>query len=496
VEQTPPDIILLDIMMPGMSGYEVCRRLMQETRTAGIPVIFVTAMAEIDDETKGFELGAVDYITKPISPPVVLARVATHLRVNQITRKLARQNRELKEYARLRDEVERITRHDIKTPLNSVISVPGMLMEELELNDNQRELLQMLEASGHRMLEIVNSSLDMYKMETGRYEFTPEPVDIIGLLCQIHSETREMIHQKGLQVIIFYLGRPVQPSDAIWAFGEEMLIYNMMANLLKNAAEASPQGQTISITLEKTDHVLMRIHNQGVVPRSIRDKFFDKFITAGKPGGTGLGTYTTKLIAETLGGGVGMTSSEDEGTMISAWLPMSVEEGERKLRMPLPAVQPLPGAASAKEQSIQPAPGFSAFAPYPERFQHDPDLSILVVDDYSNMRRITKSALRRMGYSNISEADDGEKALRMASSYQFGLIISDVRMPNMSGLQFLKAVRAHPEIHGTPFILVTGEADQKTVMEAADAKVSAFILKPYSPDSLNKKIAQALKNKA
>ncbi len=94
---TPPDLVLLDVMMPGMDGYEVCRRIREAPETRDIPVIFVTARAEIEDETKGFELGAVDYITKPISPPVVLARVKTHLllkesrsRLEELPRKLAR----------------------------------------------------------------------------------------------------------------------------------------------------------------------------------------------------------------------------------------------------------------------------------------------------------------------------------------------------------------------------------------------------------------------
>jgi putative two-component system response regulator len=81
----PPDLILLDIMMPGMDGYEVCSHLKKESHTADIPVIFLTAKSEIEDEEKGFELGAVDYITKPISPPILIARVRTHLRLKKVT---------------------------------------------------------------------------------------------------------------------------------------------------------------------------------------------------------------------------------------------------------------------------------------------------------------------------------------------------------------------------------------------------------------------------
>ena len=83
--QDPPDLILLDIMMPEMDGYEVCRQLKNDSQTADIPVIFLTAKSDVEDETKGFELGAVDYITKPVSPPIVLARVRTHLQLKRVT---------------------------------------------------------------------------------------------------------------------------------------------------------------------------------------------------------------------------------------------------------------------------------------------------------------------------------------------------------------------------------------------------------------------------
>ena len=87
-----PDLVLLDVMMPEMDGYEVCRRLKADPRTRDVPVIFVTAMSEVEDETKGFGLGAVDYITKPIRPPIVEARVATHLELARTQRRLAQQN--------------------------------------------------------------------------------------------------------------------------------------------------------------------------------------------------------------------------------------------------------------------------------------------------------------------------------------------------------------------------------------------------------------------
>ena len=138
--ETPPDLILLDIMMPGMDGYEVCERLKANEKTTDIPVIFLTAKAQMEDEKKGLELGAVDYITKPISPPILMVRVQTHLRLKEANDVLKQQNALLKENASLREDVERITRHDLKSPLNPILAYPQMMKEDENLTEKTGQI--------------------------------------------------------------------------------------------------------------------------------------------------------------------------------------------------------------------------------------------------------------------------------------------------------------------------------------------------------------------
>jgi len=161
----PPDLILLDIMMPEMDGYEVCRRLRSDASTRDIPVIFVTARAEAADEVKGFELGAVDYIAKPINPYRVKARIRTHLLLRQAKHTLKLQNAELKEAARLREDVDHIMRHDLKGPLNSIIGSSQILLHSETRSEADRRRIESVEAAGYRMLNMVNLSLDLLKME-------------------------------------------------------------------------------------------------------------------------------------------------------------------------------------------------------------------------------------------------------------------------------------------------------------------------------------------
>jgi len=312
----PPDLILLDIMMPGMDGYEVCRRLKADDKTADIPVIFLTAKAQMEDEKKGLELGAVDYITKPISPPILLARVQTHLRLKEAADVLKRQNQLLLENASLREDVERITRHDLKTPLNPILSYPALMKNDDNLTEKQVKYINTIESSGRKMLNMINLSLDLYKMEQGTYEVKPENVDLIQVFNEIKEETRIRLKVKRLTIDTLIDGAPAGESDQFILNGEKLLLYSMLSNLFKNALEASPKKEKITVFLERGENPSVRIHNLGSVPDEIRGNFFDKYATAGKSGGTGLGTYSARLISETLGGQISLETSEADGTAV------------------------------------------------------------------------------------------------------------------------------------------------------------------------------------
>ncbi|MBF0119903.1 MAG: response regulator [Desulfobacterales bacterium] len=456
-----PDLILLDIMMPGMDGYEVCKKLKTNPATQDIPIIFVTAMSEVNDETKGLELGAIDYITKPISPSIVKARIKNHLELKLVREELKKQNEILKENLRLREDMEQVSRHDLKTPLNAVISIPKILIKGGDLSSNQKEMLLMLEESGYRMLEIVNSSLDLLKMEKGNYQFNPVPVDILNLIQQIRGETLELFNRKELILDIIINGNQFDNTQNFMVSGEEMLCYSMLANLIKNAIEASPEKEKIEITLNDGERQEIKIHNKGPVPEQIKEKFFDKYATFGKKDGTGLGTYSAKLIIQTLKGEIRLESSLSSGTTLIIYLlPVSLIPNNKTTNL----------VQGDKLNSL------------------DISKNVLVADDYKSMRRIIVSLLMQMGFLNFVEVSDGLQALEKIESEHIDLIISDCKMPIKTGLDILKYVRSKDKFKHIPFIMVTGESDRDMVMQAAKMGVTAFVVKPFSPDLLRKKI--------
>lgn len=127
VRRKKPDLLLLDILMPEMDGYELCARLKGNPKTRDIPVIFITSLTESIDETRGLELGAIDYITKPFSTSVIQARVKTHLELAGARKNLKHQNEVLKENLELREQVEQVTRHDLKNPFRFSLHLPRCL---------------------------------------------------------------------------------------------------------------------------------------------------------------------------------------------------------------------------------------------------------------------------------------------------------------------------------------------------------------------------------
>ncbi len=320
VESEMPDLILLDIVMPDMDGYEVCRLLKANPKTKDIPVIFVTSLNQQEDETRGLELGAVDYITKPISPSIVRARVKNHLELTKSRQKLAKQNKELLEAAQLKEDVERITRHDLKTPLNAIIGFPDLILDD-NLNPTQIEQLQMIEEAGFRMLDMINLSLDLFKMEQKIYTPIPVPVDLLPLITKIEKELVVLIRYKNLAIKRLINHQSVVEGDTFEVQGEYLLCYSLLANLIKNAVEASPKNENLDIHFETNATSKISIQNKGVVAPEIRDHFFEKYVTSGKNEGTGLGTYSARLITETLGGKISLNVRNPDQTIIQVELP-------------------------------------------------------------------------------------------------------------------------------------------------------------------------------
>jgi CheY-like chemotaxis protein len=306
VATAPPDLILLDIVMPGMDGFEVCRRLKADEKTADIPVIFITALDDIAAETRGLALGAIDFITKPFNPAVVRARVRNHIA--------------LREAARLKEDVERIMRHDLKSPLTTVVSLPQLLLMDGNLGEGQRDMLRRIEDAGYTLMAMVNLSTALFRMERGNYELRPEEMDLAAVARKVLAGFAETAGMRRIGLKLLVDGR--EPGAPFPWRGEELLCHSMLANLVDNALDASPRGAEVQVRVARRPEggVGIDIVNTGAVPRERGGRVFHKTATAGKTRGTGLGTHSARLIARAHGGDIEM-KSEGGTVTVSVVLP-------------------------------------------------------------------------------------------------------------------------------------------------------------------------------
>ena len=322
----PIDLILLDLMMPGKDGYEVCRELKTDNSTRDIPVIVITGSDLPNAEIDVIEIGAVVYLTKPIMPLLLRAHVRTHLALSEAYKKLAIQNKQLVEAAKLRDDVEQITKHDLKSPLNAIIVAPQLLLMDDGVTERQKKLINQIKDAGYHMLEMINASLDIYRMENGTYQYSPIPIDIVKILRAAWGELACDALKKKLRFCISDDGRQGIGCPPVLVMAEGLLCHSMLSNLLKNAIEASPLDEIITCRVERNVDVDVVIENCGEVPNEIRNSFFDKLVTSGKHNGTGLGTYSAMLIARTQNGHITLDTSVADRTSVRVTLPSCVDK--------------------------------------------------------------------------------------------------------------------------------------------------------------------------
>lgn len=309
VEEFKPDLILLDVMMPEVDGFKVCEILKNNPCTQDIEIIFLTAAVAHHDELKGLSLGAVDYIHKPFSIPIVQAKVALHL--------------ERVHHKRLRDDVERITRHDLKNPLNALLGYPQLMLLDDNLTTEQREYLEEMLSAGNEMLNMINNSLDLFKIETGRYRYAPQPLDIGLLIRTIIKDLRLLIKAYKIKINFPSENQIDSADQSLIVLAEKSLSYTLFANLIRNAIEACPTDGTITIAMKcENNNGIITITNPGTVPEAIRSTFFEKYATAGKKQGTGLGTYSARLMATVQNGDITMTTNHEE-TCLTVKLPIA-----------------------------------------------------------------------------------------------------------------------------------------------------------------------------
>lgn len=233
---------------------------------------------------------------------------------------------ERKKLEQLKEDVDRVVRHDLKTPLNGIMGLSDFLLNDENLNEEQRELLRTIQGAGQRMLDIISMSLSLYDMEKGEYDLNPVPVDLVPIIREIKNDLGSHLKRLNCKLHLSILTEQ-ENYDSFFVLGETLLCYTMLSNLIKNAVESIEYGEAVHVYLERTSssQAKISIHNPGVIPEKIHKSFGQKYTTLGKKSGTGLGVYSARLIANAMNGSFDWSTSRENGTYVYLYLPSPEE---------------------------------------------------------------------------------------------------------------------------------------------------------------------------
>jgi len=243
-------------------------------------------------------------------------------------RELADQNRILQENIHLREHVERIAKHDLKAPLSALIGLPRLLLDNYDLPDEAAHMVRLIEQAGQNMLEMLNQSLILYKLETDTYALASKPLDLLELVREVVGRLAGSSLGQMRRVRVSLDGREPGPGERLVFPGDPLLCRPLLQNLLQNALEATPVGGEVCVDVRSgQDAVAIALTNPGEVPEAIRGRMFEKYVTLGKRGGTGLGAYSAALAARAHGGRVQLDASRPGATTVLVTLPTGQDAG-------------------------------------------------------------------------------------------------------------------------------------------------------------------------
>ncbi len=470
-----PALILLDIMMPEMDGFETCRRLKENNAIKDIPVIFMTALDSIENKIKAFTCGGVDYITKPAQREEVLVRVHTHLKIRHQAIEIETARQAAVEADKAKSRFLANMSHEIRTPMNAIVNMARFLADT-KLNHEQQEYTDTILASSDILLSVINDILDFSKIEAGKLDLEIIDFNPRNMVRELARFFSSKANEKGLG-----LEHYIDPGVPQYLRGDPARLRQVLLNYINNAVKFTEKGEIeihVSLKEQNNSYIMLycSVTDTGIgISENRMDLLFHPFSqadasTTRKYGGTGLGLAVSKQLAEMMGGQTGVESEEGVGSTF--WFTAMLEKSEDEIEISKLEYQNL-----KPDEKVPPGSDF-----------HFPvsDIRILLVEDNPVNQKVALAILENYGFS-FDVANNGKEAVEILEANDYDLVLMDIQMPVMDGVEATKIIRdpgSEVRNHNIPIIAMTAHAMRGDRDHYIEAGMDDYVSKPLNPKDL------------
>ena len=479
-------LVILNVQMPGMNGYETIELMHQRKKTQYLPVILVSAIIYSDLHIiKGIETGAVDFIPKPIIPDILKGKVRIFLdlylqrkKLNDLLTQLEEANLNLK-VAKGKAEVATHTKsmflanmsHEIRTPLNGVIGL-SKLLKKTPLNDEQKELLDIITISGENLLLIINDILDFSKIESGQVQLEIIDFEFKTLVNNVYQLMKFKAREKGISLNCFI-------SDEIPAFlmGDPLRISQILMNLVNNAIKFTHKG-SVDIHIELIGRngqniwLLFKVSDTGIgITEEGKQLLFKEFSQTESSisreyGGTGLGLAISKNLVLMMNGEIGVHSQLGQGSEF--WFKLPLKESMNLALQHRKEVHSIPS-----------------------------NINILLAEDNLINQKVATLSLKHLGFE-CDIAKNGREAFHLFEQNRYDLIFMDMQMPEVDGLQSTEMIREYEKETDIKYpcyiVAITANAMVEDKQRCFQAGMNNFLTKPFTENDLRNILLEVVRH--